>query len=261
MYTPPFSIHAMLPCVCGHCSTFWFYGDDETRKNPMWPKSCVPGKTIVYRCWHCGKEIEKKVEEVRCDIPTDFGAVSYTLNSHGLLDWLCPAHGRQEIRIENMTDDQEAYLSTAQNGFGLCCAIALLRQNRKAAGQETEAMAKCVVCNKSIPAREMVFFPHISEDDCEVGKLPICRSCWYDHEDLYSMEDECANCDQCQDEPVVSPGDYDEPSCESFQRMALQNVEMDDDGNCVRFELVCRKSGTVLSRVESFVDEDDEEDF
>lgn len=49
---------------------------------------------------------------------------------------------------------------------------------------ETEAEAKCVVCNRTMPAREMVFFPHIKGDGCEAEKLPICRSCWYDHEDF-----------------------------------------------------------------------------
>lgn len=36
-----------------------------------------------------------------------------------------------------------------------------------------------------MPAREMVFFPYIKGDGCEAEKLPICRSCWYDHEDFF----------------------------------------------------------------------------
>lgn len=51
-------------------------------------------------------------------------------------------------------------------------------------GVETEAEAKCIVCNRTMPAREMVFFPHIKGGGCETEKLPICRSCWYDHEDF-----------------------------------------------------------------------------
>lgn len=258
MYKPPFGIHAMLPCDCGRCITYWLYGDDETTLHPMWPKTCVPGETIVYRCWHCGKEIEKNVEDVRCDIPTDFGVVSYTLDSHGLLSWLCPAHGRWELKVGNLPDDREVYLNVV-NGMGLCCAEASVRQKKAEQGGETEAEVKCIACNRTMPARELVFFPHIKGDGCETETLPICRSCWYDHEDFFTMEDECAECGRCDDD-TVSPGDYDDPTCAGFRRMAVQNVEEDGEGGCTGFELVCTTSGTVLAHVESRY-EDDEEDF
>lgn len=257
MYKPPFRIHAMLPCDCGHCSTFWFFGDDEMTAHLMWPKTCIPGETIVYRCWHCGKEIEKKVEDVRCDIPTDFGVVSYSLDSHGLLSWICPVHGRRELKVGSMTENPEIYLNV-ETSMGLCCAESFAKRKKMEQGVENETEAKCIVCNRTMPARELVFFPHIKGDGCEADKLPICSSCWYDHEGFFPMEDECADCGQCDES--VSPGDYDDPTCEGFLRMAVQNVEEDGEGGFAGFELVCTTSGTVLAKVESRY-EDDDEDF
>ena len=235
----------------------WIFDNKTITAASMWPCAFEANKTIVYRCAVCGHEIVKSMDEMRCEESVSSGYACY---SNGDFLWKCPEHGMHDLTVGHLGIDDEAFRLAAEEGYELCCAQDMLDRQKRMQSAETGGVAKCIVCNCTLPKDEMAAFPHTGSNDCSEKVLHICYNCWYDHSD-FTLEDNCADSDLCDFDDQLDPSLFDDQDDPKFKRMAIQNVELDEDGYFSSFELICTKSGTVLSFVSCYQSCEDDFEF
>lgn len=255
----PCLVYAAIPCTCGEMiDTSWTFNGKEIQTSPMWPCAGEAGKYITYHCYSCGKEIKKDISELKCEEPTTIGTLSYICDSDGNFSWKCPVHGVWERTVSTLNDEAEVYQTVENNGVGICCAAEMFDQQARMESAKKNGVSKCICCNRICPNDEVEKLAYKGEDDSFPRELAICEYCFENDDALACLSDRCYECGRCSlDEQFSQTSDFAKPYAMASKCFYIQNVDVDDDGCYLGFEIACHKTNQIVAEVESCMMDDE----